>query len=232
EFLAPLAVLPVQLGRAAVEVLPALVEGLGTLLDPVEFLVEPLFAVGETGFPAFEVAAQFTHLVLDRPDFLFDFAAALRGLFGLLAGPVEDAGGLGLGAGTDVFGFGGDLVELAAVGWGYLSVRGRMHGPAPHDAKREDEREQPDHHERKRQSAAHGHPFPSIALGAPLCCDVVVRRHQGSMRFYALDRAVARRVRSSPDLPFSFDYAAYILVLLRWLSVQDGTTTRCREVKA
>ena len=43
--------------------------------------------------------------------------------------------------------------------------------PAPDDDQREHHREQPDHHERERQSAAHGHPFPSIALGAPLCCN-------------------------------------------------------------
>ena len=43
-------------------------------------------------------------------------------------------------------------------------------GPAPHDPERKYHCEQPDHHERERQSAAHGHPFPFIALGAPSCC--------------------------------------------------------------
>ena len=70
-------------------------------------------------------------------------------------------------------GFLGDAVELAAVygldDLGFLGTR----GPAPHEPenhKREYHCEQPDYHERERQSAAHGHPFPSIALGAPLCC--------------------------------------------------------------
>ena len=41
-----------------------------------------------------------------------------RGLFGFGAGPLQDAGGLGLGAGPDELSFLGDLVELAAVGLG------------------------------------------------------------------------------------------------------------------
>ena len=123
--------------------------------------------------------------VLDRTDFFFDFPAALGGLFGLVAGSVEDPGGFGLGARADVLCFLAGLVELRPVlGLGELTVcRGR--GPAPDDDQRKYHREQPDYHERKRQSAAHGHPFPSIALGAPLCCDT------GS-GIYALMRALAR----------------------------------------
>jgi hypothetical protein len=74
--------------------------------------------------------------------------------------------------------------------------------PAPDDDQREYHREQPDYHERKRQSAAHGHPFPSIALGAPLCCD----SRPGS-RVYALTRAIARGdglAGCSPAQPFGY----------------------------
>ena len=118
EFLAALGVLPVQLGGLAVEVLPTLVQGLRAVFDPLQLLVKPLFAVGEAGFAALKVTTQLAHLVLDRPDFLFNLAAALRGLFGFGAGPLQDAGGLGLGAGPDELSFLGDLVELAAVGLG------------------------------------------------------------------------------------------------------------------
>ena len=58
--------------------------------DPLELLVGPLFAVGQTGFATLEVAAQFAHLVLDRANLFLDFAAALGGLFGFLASPIED----------------------------------------------------------------------------------------------------------------------------------------------
>ena len=95
--------------------MPALVEGLGAVFDALELVVEPLLAVGETGFAALEVTAQLADLVLDRADLFLDFAAALGGLFGFLAGSLEDPGGLGLGASPDVLGFGGDAVELAAV---------------------------------------------------------------------------------------------------------------------
>ena len=61
-------------------------EGLGTVLDPLDFLVQPLLAVGQPQFAALEVAAQLAYLVLDFADLFFDFAAALGGLFGLLAG--------------------------------------------------------------------------------------------------------------------------------------------------
>ena len=71
----------------------------------------------------------------------------------------------------------------------------RSSGSAPHDHEREHHCEQPDHHERERQSAAHGHPFQSKALGAPLCCDI---RYQG----YALERAFARRLRPTLMSPF------------------------------
>ena len=57
ELLAALGVLPVQFGGTAVEVVPALVEGLGAVFDALELLVEPLLAIGETGFTTFEVAA-------------------------------------------------------------------------------------------------------------------------------------------------------------------------------
>ena len=115
ELFAALGVLLFQFEGAPGEVLLALVEGLRAVFDAPELLVEPLLAVGETGFPAFQVAAQLAHLVLDRADLFLDFAAALGGLFGFLAGPLQDPGGLGLGSGADVFGFGGDAVELAAV---------------------------------------------------------------------------------------------------------------------
>jgi hypothetical protein len=95
----------VQFGRAPVEVLPALAEGLRTVFDALELLVQPLLAVGEAGFPALEVTAQLAHFVLDRADLLFDLAAALGGLLGFLAGSLQDPGGFGLGAGTDVLGF-------------------------------------------------------------------------------------------------------------------------------
>jgi hypothetical protein len=94
----------------------ALGEGLGAVFDALELGVEPVLAVGETGFAALEVTAQLAHLVLDRANLFLDFAAALGGLFGFLTGPLEDPGGLGLGASPDVFGFLGDAVELAAVG--------------------------------------------------------------------------------------------------------------------
>ena len=150
----------------------ALAEGLGAVFDALELLVEPLLAVGEAGFPALEVAAQLAYLILDRADLFLDFAASLGGLFGFLTGSFQDPGGLGLGAHADVLGFGGDAVELAAVR-GYLGFW-PARGPAPDDHEREYHREQPDHHERERQSAAHGHPFPFKALGAPLCCYRVV----------------------------------------------------------
>ena len=108
------------------------------------------------------------------------------GLLGFLAGSLQDPGGLGLGAGADVLGFGGGTVELAAVGG--LGERGSaaIRGPAPDDYERKYHREQPDYHERERQSAAHGNPFPSIALGAPWF--MLLSR----TRVYALVRAVAR----------------------------------------
>ena len=115
KLLAALGVLLVQFERAPVEILLALVEGLRAVFDAPELLVEPLLAVGETGFPALQVAAQLAHLVLDRADLFLDFAAALGGLLGFLAGSLQDPGGLGLGSRADVFGFGGDAVELAAV---------------------------------------------------------------------------------------------------------------------
>ena len=115
ELLAALGVLPVQFGGAAVEVVLPGAEGLSAVFDPLELLVEPLLAVGQTGFAALEVTAQLAHLVLDRADLFLDFAAALGGLFGFVAGSVEDPGGLGLGASPDLLGFLGRAVELAAV---------------------------------------------------------------------------------------------------------------------
>ena len=171
-----------------VEVLPAGGQGLGSVLDPLEFLIQPLLAVGQAQLAALEVAAQLAHLVLDRADLFLDFAAALGGLFGLLAGAGQDTGRLGLGAGADVLGFG---VELGAIGiLGLPGGEGRdIRGPAPHHDQREHYREQPDHHERERQSAAHGHPFPSIALGAAFCC-----AEPSGAAGYALARAVARHI--------------------------------------
>ena len=96
-----------ELGGLPVEILLALVESLGAVFDALEFLIEPLLAVGEAGFPALEVTAQLTHLVLDRADLLFDLATALGGLLGFLASSLQDAGGFGLGSGADVLGFGG-----------------------------------------------------------------------------------------------------------------------------
>ena len=90
--------------------------------------------VGEAGFAALEVTAQLAHLVLDRADLFLDFAAALGGLLGFLAGPLQDPGGLGLGAGTDVIGFLGDLVgRLRSCGELTRVPAGR--GPAPDDAR-------------------------------------------------------------------------------------------------
>ena len=152
------------------QVLLARGQGLGALLDPLELLVQPVLAIGEAQFAALEVTAQLADLVLDRADLFFDFPAALGGLFGLGAGSFEDAGGFGLGAGADVLGFLAGLFQLGGVLGGVETWRRR--GPAPDDDQREHHREQPDHHERERQSAAHGHPFPSIALGAP--CVVTV----------------------------------------------------------
>ena len=175
QLLAAVGVELVQFGRAPLEVLLALAERLRPVFDALELLVQPLLTVGEAGFPALEVTAQLTHFVLDRADLLFDLAAALGGLLGFLAGSLQDPGGFGLGAGADVFGFGGGpvaacTVELGAVGGLGERGPGGIRGPAPDDNEREYHREQPDYHERERQSAAHGHPFPSIALGAPLCC--------------------------------------------------------------
>ena len=181
KLLAALGVLLFQFESAPGEILLALVESLRAVFDAPELLVEPLLAVGETGFPAFQVAAQLAHLVLDRADLFLDFAAALGGLLGFLPGPLQDPGGLGLGSRADMFGFSGDAVELAAVRVPGLDFC-RARGPAPHDDECEYHREQPDYHERERQSAAHGHPFPSIALGAPLCCDcVMTSQRQGAL---------------------------------------------------
>ena len=164
-------VLCVQLSGAAVEVLPPGRLGLRTVFDPLELVVQPLLAVGEAQLAALEVAAQLADLVLDRADFLFDVPAALGGLFGLFAGSFQDPGGFGLGAGADLVRFLAGRLELGAVLCrGDRRVR-RGRGPAPEDNQREHHREQPDHDERERQCAAHGHPFPSIALGALLCCD-------------------------------------------------------------
>src|SRR6185437_1756309 len=187
QLLAAVGVELVQFGRAPLEVLLALAERLRPVFDALELLVQPLLAVGEAGFPALEVTAQLTHLVLDRADLLFDLAAALGGLLGFLAGSLEDTGGLGLGSGADVFGFGGGAVELAGVGGLGSRCPGGIGGAAPDDDEREYHREQPDYHERERQSAAHGHPFPSIALGAPLCCSYL------NTRVYALVRAGIRQ---------------------------------------
>ena len=164
-------VLDVQLSGAAVEVLPPGRLGLRAVFDPLELVVQPLLAVGEAQLAAFEVTAQLADLVLDRADFLFDVPAALGGLFGLFAGSFQDPGGLGLGAGADLVRFLAGRLQLGAVlGRGDRRIR-RGRGPAPEDDQREHHREQPDHDERERQCAAHGHPFPSIALGALLCCD-------------------------------------------------------------
>ena len=95
--------------------MPALVEGLGTVFDALELVVEALFAVGQAGFAALEVTAQLADLVLDRADLFLDFAAALGGLFGFLTGSLEDPGGLGLGASSDLLCFLGGAVDLAAV---------------------------------------------------------------------------------------------------------------------
>jgi len=107
-----------------------LVQGLGALLDALELLVEPLLAVGQAGLPALEVAAQLADLVLDRADLFLDLAAPLGGLFGLLAGPLEDPGGLGFGASADMVGFPGDAVQLAVVrrylGSGATRLRARI----------------------------------------------------------------------------------------------------------
>src|SRR6266705_2698559 len=97
-----------------------------------------------------EVTTQLTHFVLDRADLLFDLAAALGGLLGFLASPLQDPGGFGLGAGADVLGFGGGpvlagTVELAAVGGLGERGPGGIRGPAPDD-EREYHREQPDYH--------------------------------------------------------------------------------------
>jgi hypothetical protein len=173
EFALSFRVLLVELGGAALQVLLAAGQGLGALLNPLELLVQPLLAIGEAQLTALEVTAQLADLVLDRADLFFDVPAALGGLFGLVAGSFEDAGGFGLGAGPDVLGFLARLFELDGV-LGRVETW-RCRGPAPDDDQREHHREQPDHHERERQSAAHGHPFPSIALGAPLCCDVPVQ---------------------------------------------------------
>ena len=205
-----------QVGGAPVEVLLALVESLGAVFDALELLVQPLLAVGEAGFPALEVTAQLTHLVLDRADLLFDLAAALGGLLGFLAGSLQDAGGFGLGAGADVFGFGGGAVELVAVGGLGERVPGGIRGPAPDDDEREYHREQPDYHERERQSAAHGHPFPSIALGAPLCCDYLGTR--------GLCPGAGGRTPRRPQLIFrsasgQLDYTTYPLAAPPWSAV-------------
>ena len=201
----------VQVGGAPVEVLLALAEGLRAILDALELIVEPLLTVGETGFPALEVTAQLADLVLDRADLFLDLTAALGGLLGFLLSSLEDSGGLGLGPGADVLGFGGDAVELAAV-YG-LDFRCAW-GPSPHHDEREYRREQPDHHERERQSAAHGHPFPSIALGAPLCCYRLVF----GTGVYAPMRAVARRLRpptAISALSVSLTTQRILLLLLR-----------------
>ena len=71
--------------------------------------------------------------------------------------------------------------------------------------KREHHREQPDYHERERQSAAHGHPSPSRALGAPLCCNYPGTRDLCP----GADGRTPRR--PSADLPVSFDYITYPL---------------------
>ena len=150
------------------QVLLARGQGLGALLDPLELLVQPLLAIGETQLAALEVTTQLADLVFDRTDLFFDFPTALGGLFGLVTGSLEDAGGFVLGAGADMVGFLAGLFQLDGVLGGGETWRCRV--PAPEDDQREHHCEQPDHHERERQSAAHGHPFPSIALGAPLCC--------------------------------------------------------------
>src|ERR1035441_3892586 len=92
QLLAALGILAVQLGGAPVEIGPALVQGLRAVFDALELFVKPLLAVGETGFAALEITAQLAHLVLDRADFLFDFAAALGGLLSFLTGPLENPG--------------------------------------------------------------------------------------------------------------------------------------------
>jgi hypothetical protein len=168
-----LAVQLVDLGGPVSQGALALVELGGPVFQAVQLLVQPLLPVGQPVLPAFQVAAQLADLVLDRADLFFDLAAALGGLLGFGAGSLENPGGLGLGPGADVLGFGGDAVQLAAVH--RLDLR-RARGATPHHDEREYRREQPDHHERERQSAAHGHPFPSIALGAPLCCSYLNTR--------------------------------------------------------
>jgi hypothetical protein len=217
----------IQFGGAPVEFLPALAEGLGAVLDALELLVEPLLTVGEAGLPALEVAAQLADLVLDRADLFLDLTAPLGGLLAFLAGPLEDPAGLGLGPGPDVLGFGGDALQLGAVRGAGLRPR-HARETAPHEDEREYHREQPDHHERERQSAAHGHPFPSIALGAPSCCYRLVF----GTEVYAPARATARSIRPSTGRQTSSITQRICLLLLRCATGPDGTTTRCREVKA
>jgi hypothetical protein len=149
---------PFQLGGTPVEILLALVEPVSAVLDAPELLVEALLAVGQAHLAAFQVAAQLPHLVLDRADLLLDLTAALGGLLGLVPCPAEDPRRLRLGAGQDVLGF---LLQLAALARGAPGNGRGARGSAPHDHEREHRCEQPDHHERERQSAVHGHPFPS-----------------------------------------------------------------------
>src|SRR5208282_3555192 len=110
-----------------------------------------------------------------------------------------------------VIGFLGDLVPVCL---GELSCLPRsVRGPAPHHPEREDHREQPDYHERERQSAAHGHPFPSIALGAPLCCTSVLYVCTRVRWVYALVRAVTSQIRSTADLISLTTLRIYLFVL-------------------
>ena len=115
EFALAFRVFPVELGGAAIQVLLARGHGLGALFDPLELLVQPLLAIGQAQLAALEVAAQLADLVLDRADLLFDFTAALGGLFGFVAGSFEDSGRFGLGASADVLGFLACLFELDGV---------------------------------------------------------------------------------------------------------------------
>ena len=186
----PLLVLAADLGRSLVKRALALVQPGGNGLRAGAFPCRAA-APGRPAevLPALEVAAQLADLVLDGPDLVFHLAAALGGLLrGQLrsgddrcrldsarvricsaARPASAA----LAAATAGSAAGEALAVPAtlaaldtpggAVPAGTLGAR----GSAKYDDEREHRSEQPDHHERECNFAAHSHPFPLIRSRFP-----------------------------------------------------------------
>src|SRR4029079_17736149 len=91
-----------ELGPLLVDLPLRLGQRVAALLGLARVLVDPLLALGHTGFPGLQVAAQLPDLFLDLPDLVLALAARGGGLLGCGLRPAHDRGRVGLGPVTDV----------------------------------------------------------------------------------------------------------------------------------